>query len=290
LNALSGPAMTQVSTALGPIYVEDQGNAAQPTALLWPSLFNDHRMWDFQVAALRNAGWRTLALDPPGHGQSPGPGRRFTMGECVDLAIQVLDAAGVAAPVVLFGTSWGGIVAPRVALRVPHRVRGLVLTNTTAERPAYLTRANAILLTKLFAIGALDKTVDRLIMSLNLAPDTRLHQPSLGAHLATRYRSWDRRAVINSVRSVLVDRDGALDALSDVKVPALILSGAGDTILPSALSERIAARMPNARHVIVPGAAHLVPLEQPQAVNGLILDFLGQLLRTQEKAETRAGH
>ncbi|HEY2679036.1 MAG TPA: alpha/beta hydrolase [Steroidobacteraceae bacterium] len=271
--------MSIVSTILGPLYVDDQGSADLPAALLWPSLFNDHHMWDYQAVALRAAGWRTVALDPPGHGHSPGPGRRFTMDECVEAAVQVLDAIEVVAPVVLFGTSWGGIVAPRVALRIPNRVKALVLTNTTAERPTFLTRANAILLTKLLAIGAFDNTVDRLIMSLNLAPATRLREPMLAANLAARFRSWDRRAVIESVRSVLVDRDGALDALSAVHVPTLIVSGAEDTVLPSALSRRIAEKMPNARHVEVPGAAHLVPLEQPQAANELILNFLQQLPR-----------
>jgi len=267
--------MTTVSTLLGPIYVDDQGSADAPVALLWPSLFTDHRMWDHQVAALHAAGWRTLALDPPGHGQSPGPGRGFTMDECVEAAIQVLDATGVHSPVVLFGASWGGIVAPRLALRAPDRVRGVVAFNTTAERPTLLSRANSLLLTTLLAIPALDRMVDRMIMSLNLAPDTRLRQPTLGADLSARFRSWDRRAVIHTVRSVLVDRDGALDALAGVRVPTLIVSGKEDTILPSVFSRRIAQKMPNARHVEVPGAAHLVVLEQPQVANALILDFKG---------------
>jgi 3-oxoadipate enol-lactonase len=151
----------------------------------------------------------------------------------------------------------------------------LVLFNTTAEPPTLFSRANGTLLTKLLAIAVLDRIVDRLIVSLNLAPGTRLRQPKIGANLATQFRSWDRRAVINTVRSVLVDRDGVLDALSDVNVPALIVSGEQDTILPSDFSRRIAEKMPNARHVKVPGDAHLVALEQPQAANALILDFKG---------------
>jgi len=76
--------MPLIPTTLGPLYVDDQGLPGEPVALLWPSLFSDHRMWEAQIGLLRAAGWRTLALDPPGHGYSPGPGRLFTMEECAD--------------------------------------------------------------------------------------------------------------------------------------------------------------------------------------------------------------
>ncbi len=266
--------MRTANTILGPIYVDDQGSVGEPVAVLWPSLFTDHRMWDRQVAALRAVGWRTLALDPPGHGQSPGPGHPFKMDECAEAAVQVLDALGVLEPVVVLGTSWGGMIAPRIALRVPDRIRGMVLFNTTAERATAYDRMMNTLLTKMLAIGALDTLVNRMNVSLIFSPETRRSKPELGVELCKNYRSWNRREVINTVRSVLVDRDSTLDALHNVKPPALVVSGKEDTILPSSHSRRIAERLPNARHVEVAGAAHLVPLEEPDAANKLILDFL----------------
>jgi 3-oxoadipate enol-lactonase len=247
--------MATVPTILGDLYVDDQGNADEAVALLWPSLFTDHSMWRYQIPALRSAGWRTLALDPPGHGRSKGLERDFTMDECAEAAIQVLDALNVHSPVVVLGTSWGGMIAPRVALRAPDRVRGIVLFNTTAESATLYYRAQNTLLTKMLAISALDKLVDRMIVSLQLAPETRRLKPELGAELSRNFRSWNRRGVINSVRAVLVDRDSTLDALRNVKTPALVVSGKEDTIL--------------------------VPLEAPDAANTLILDFVAKLTRVQ---------
>jgi 3-oxoadipate enol-lactonase len=267
--------MTTVSTKLGDIHVDDQGAADQPAALLWPSLFTDHRMWRHQVAALRAAGWRTLALDPPGHGRSPGPAFTFTMDECADAALAVLDAAAVREPVVILGTSWGGFVAPRVALRAPDRVRGMILFNTSADTPALLMKAR--LLTKLLSIGAIRTMVDRMAVATLLAPDTRKREPEVGAELQRELGTWNRPAVIRTVRSVLVDRGPVIDSLPGVRAPSLIVSGGKDWLLPTALSRHIVDKLPNARHVEVPNAAHLVPLEAPQTANSLILDFVHQL-------------
>jgi 3-oxoadipate enol-lactonase len=269
--------MTTVDTTLGAVYVDDRGEPDEPTVLLWPSLFTDHRMWRHQIAPLRDAGWRTLALDPPGHGRSPGPGRGFTMDQCAQTAVQVLDAADVRAPAVVAGTSWGGFVAPRLAMLAPDRVSGMVLFNTSAERGTPVERIKATLLTKLLAIGALDTMTARTIVSGLLAPETRRREPELGADLAGPFLTWDRRRFIATVRSVLVDRDPVLDALAELKVPALIVSGKEDHTLPSFHSQRMAQKLPNARHIDVPGAAHLVPLEAPHEANPLILDFLRDL-------------
>ena len=269
--------MATVLTVLGDIYVDDNGNSDEPVALLWPSLFTDHSMWRNQVPVLRAAGWRTLALDPPGHGRSKGVDRHFTLDECADAALQVLDAINVRTPVFVLGTSWGGMMAPRMALRAPDRIRGMVLTNTTAETPKLFESLRARLLTMMLAISALDKIVDGMTASLMLAPETRRSRPELGAELTKTFRSWNRHGLINTVRAVLVDRDASLDSLPQVKAPALILSGKEDTILPSIYSRRIEEKLPKARHVQVPGAAHLVPLEAPDAANRLILDFVRDL-------------
>ena len=266
--------MTTVNTTLGSVYVDDRGGPDEPTALLWPSLFTDHRMWRHQIPPLREAGWRTLALDPPGHGRSPGPGRRFTMDECAEAAVQILDATDVRAPAIILGTSWGGFVAPRIAMLAPKRLTGMVLFNTSAERGTPIERIRATLLTKLLAIGALDKVTARLIVSGLLAPETQGREPELGADLAEQFLTWDRRRFITTVRSVLVDRDPVLDQLPELKVPALIVSGKEDHTLPSFHSQRMALKLSDARHIEVSGAAHLVALEEPDVANRLILDFL----------------
>ena len=266
-----------IATAMGSIHVEDDGAAHEPVAFLWPSLFTDHTMWDRQVPALRAAGWRTVAIDPPGHGRSFEPQRTFTMDDCADAVLAILDALQVDRPVVLMGTSWGGFVAPRVALRAPERVRGMVLFNTSAERAPLPGRLNATLLTWLLGVPVLDRTVDGMIANALLGPDSRIRDPALAPGLMRRFRSWNRAGAINTVRSVLVKRTAVLDRLGAIEAPTLIVSGAQDRILPTPLAQRIVGRLPKGRTVEVPGAAHLVPLEAPDKANRLMLDFLAAL-------------
>jgi 3-oxoadipate enol-lactonase len=156
----------------------------------------------------------------------------------------------------------------------------MVLFNTSAERGTPFERIRATALTKLMAISALDKRTARMIESGLLAPETQRQHPEIGADLADHMLAWDRRALITSVRSVLLDRDPVLDALAGVKVPTLVVSGTEDHTLPSIHSQRIAEHLPGARHVEISGAAHLVPLERPDEANSLILDFLKQMPQT----------
>jgi 3-oxoadipate enol-lactonase len=198
------------------------------------------------------------------------------MDECADAVVQVLDAMEIRKPIAMLGTSWGGMIAPRVALRAPERIDRMVLFNTTAERPSSLTRANAVLLTWMLGIKALDQVVNSILLSSILSQETRRRTPVIGRELIRTLRSWDRQRLITSVRSVLVDRDATLDALPKVKAAALVVSGGQDKILPSIFSSRIAEKLPRSQHVVVPGVAHLVPVEAPEAASKLISDFLRQ--------------
>jgi 3-oxoadipate enol-lactonase len=265
-------AMKTIPTGLGPIAYDDQGDAGLPVALLWPSLFSDHRMWEAQIGPLRAAGWRTLALDPPGHGHSPGPGRLFTMDECTAVALALIDTLPADVPVVMLGTSWGGMIAPRVAHARPGRLAGLVMTNTTAEAPDLKTRLTAKLLTVMLRIPAIDNMVDTMLLSMQLSEHARTEHPDIGRTYAARFRSYRRKPFIQAVDSVLVRRDAFLDKLHEVTTPTLVLSGADDMILPTAMNRRIADCMPNAEAIEIEGAAHLIPVERPEQTNALILD------------------
>lgn len=105
------------------------------------------------------------------------------------------------------------------------------------------------------AIGHLDELTSRMIVSGLLAPATR-HQSqkrppawstsAAGTDLAEQPLTWDRRAVIAAVRSVLIDRSAVLNALESIQAPTLVVLGKEDRTRPSIHSRDVVAKLPGA--------------------------------------------
>lgn len=269
--------MSFIETKLGPIYFEDTGDQTQPVALLWPSLFTDHSMYAAQIPLLHELGFRTIVIDPPGHGKSLGVNRLFTMDECVDIAFQLLDSRGVNTPVLILGTSWGGMVGMRMALRSPERVKGMILFSSTADMSTAFEKIRGTLLTTLLNIKSLDSLVDKMLSSLQLSAETRANHPEISPELNAKFRSWGRTNMIKTVRSVLIERDDLLERLKPLTAPVLTVTGKDDSLLPAPHSLRIVKRVVNGSHMEVAGAAHIVPLEQPEISNKIIIEFIKNL-------------
>src|SRR5690606_28893825 len=101
-----------VDTRLGKLFVEVRGEGTP--LCLWHSLLCDGGMWRHQVPALAER-YRVINIDAPGHGRSATVRAPFSLDDCVDAAITILDALEVEAAH-WAGLSWGGMVALRLAL------------------------------------------------------------------------------------------------------------------------------------------------------------------------------
>ncbi|WP_411088901.1 alpha/beta fold hydrolase [Streptomyces sp. 061-3] len=266
-----------VSTTLGPLHVQDAGPADGPVALLWPSLYSDgETSWGAQLAGLHALGWRTLLVDPPGTGGSAPASRRFTMEECGDAALQVLDDAGVDRAAFL-GLSWGGIMALRVALIAPHRVTALVLSNTTARGVNFGDRLKVRLITLVIRVGV-PGGLGRLVVGGMLSDYSRRHDTGFAPRFAETVNNLDTVGLALATRSVLGDRSEVIDALHRITAPTLVIAGAEDKALPQAPhSDDLADRIVGAQLVVLPRVAHLAPRERPSEVEALIKEFLAPL-------------
>lgn len=112
--------------------------------LVGKSLGTDLRMWDAVVAVL--PGWHHIRFAAPGHGLSATPLTDWHVTDLADDAATLLDHVGIDRAVI-GGCSMGGMISQAMAIRHPHRVRGLILSNPAAKigtADAWVARMDAV--------------------------------------------------------------------------------------------------------------------------------------------------
>jgi 3-oxoadipate enol-lactonase len=220
--------------------------------------------------ALGDAGCHAVALDLPGYGGSP-------MIEPYDMAGLATAVQGVIAYTpharcIVVGHSMGGMVAQEVVARWPRLVHGLVLSGTSAAfgKPGGEWQRQFLR----DRLGALDAGAGMPALAPSLAAgmaspraDTAAVQRC--AALMARVPEATYRAALTAI--VGFDRR---DALERIAVPVLLLVGEDDRNAPPALMQAMAARIPRAEYVCLPGVGHLANMEAPQPFNAALLDFL----------------
>jgi pimeloyl-ACP methyl ester carboxylesterase len=219
---------------------------------------SNHLIWNAQLAALADVA-HVHAPDLTGHGRSTGASRA-SIRAYADLVCAFLDALALERAIIV-GHSMGGAIAQTLALEYPARVLGLGLVGTGARlrvRPAFLD-------------GVLDDfpTTAHQITQAEFAPsaDERLKQLS-------------ENQLLECSPQVVHDDLAACDAfdviarVGEMLAPTLILCGREDQMTPVKYSEFLAAKIPHARLELIDGAGHLAMLEQPEAVNRALREWL----------------
>ena len=212
----------------------------------------------------RLPGHAVYSLDLPGHGKSGGAGRA-EVGAYADAVRDFAEALDLPA-LVLAGHSMGGAIAIELAVRYPARLAGLILVGAGAKlrvAPEILT-------------GILDDYVGSTELLAQWAYGEHV-DPNLLRLYTRRLREVDPR----TLRADFLACD-AFDRRADVSriaLPTLILCGDADRMTLVKFSQFLHEQIAGSQLVIVPGAEHMVMLEQPAAVAEAVARFLTSLAR-----------
>jgi pimeloyl-ACP methyl ester carboxylesterase len=257
------------------IAYEDTGDGAggdRPAIVLTHGFTLTLRMWDPTVDALTAAGWRVVTWDARGHGQTSTPDDPacYTLDAVVDDLTALLDHLGLRRPVI-GGLSFGGYLALAYWCARPDRVRALVLADCGPgyRNPQAREQWNRT---------AMERATD----IESRGAEALAGDPSAGSSPEVRARAGLERhrslpSLVHAVRGFLTQHDGrVMERIEQVDVPALVVVGEQDDPFRKA-SEVMAAKIPDARLVVIPGAGHVANLDQPEAFNRAMLDFLAGL-------------
>jgi len=172
----------------------------------------------------------------------------------------------------LAGIGLGGQVAIQIAARAPDRVERLCLiaTSPLPETPAMAAAREPLIVAA--RSGRLDDVLRDCLKPERLAPGPG--RPEVLGQFRTMGADLGVEVFVRQSRA-LQRRGDQQGSLAKCKVPALVLCGAHDTVLPVKRHEVMAALMPNATLKVLENSGALPPLEEPAAVTAILRDWLG---------------
>lgn len=248
-----------------------------PVLLLAHGFPVDRNIWAGQLTGLSSLR-RVIAPDLRGRGKSPAPSQDgWSIQDHADDLVETIEALD-AGPVDLAGLSMGGYVAFALVRQRPDLVRSLILVSTRAlqDPPEYQTgRKMTAERAERYGTRALaESMIDKLLTPR--APEA-VRQQVLAM--------FDAVPGTTSARDSLAMRDRAdlTSLLGSITVPTLVVEGAEEALLPAGSSSAMAAAISGAQMVCIPKAGHFAPIENPEAFNQAVEEFLNRVLRTSEE-------
>jgi pimeloyl-ACP methyl ester carboxylesterase len=254
--------MPQASLNGVSIHYEDSGSG--PAVFLTHGYAAAAAMWEPQRKPLDDAGYRLVTWDMRGHAETESPDDPAQYSEALTLADMagLMDTLGIEKAVV-GGLSLGGFMSLAFQLAHPDRVIALLLCDTGPGYRSDEARAKWNRMAERSAANFEEKGLDAAGRSPEVQAAVKLHRSAAG--------------LAHSARGMLAQVDSrVIDHLPEINVRTLIIVGERDEPYHDA-SRYMQSKIPGARLEIIPDAGHAANMDQPEAFNRVVLEFLTSL-------------
>ncbi|MDE3057386.1 MAG: alpha/beta fold hydrolase [Bacteroidota bacterium] len=253
-------------------YIDIGISTAMPVILIHGFPFN-HKMWMMpggQTESLAGM-YHVIAYDVRGHGESEVGDGMYSIEFFADDLLGLMDHLNVQQAVVL-GLSMGGYIALRAIQKKPERFKGLVLCNTRADADS-----NESKIKRAAAIRAIKTNGPRIFaqeMVKNLFAPLSFETKQNAVKLIESTIERTAPLALCGTELALAARVDSAPSLPAIKVPTLIMTGELDAIAPPETGKAMQEAIPNSDFFVIPQAAHLSNLENPDEFNRHVLEFL----------------
>ena len=248
--------------------IHGQG-AAKPWIVLSNSLGTNLTMWDPQIALLTSK-YQVLRYDTRGHGNSETPQGPYAMDDLVDDVIHLMDAKGIETADFM-GLSMGGMTGLGLALRHSDRISRVVCADGRADAPEPF---RAMWDQRIAAVSenGLEGIADGTLMTW-FTEEWRNNNPTELAQVKSMILGNDPAGYMACCRALK-----GLDYLKDlggVSIPMLFVGGDKDKGAAPDVMRAMADATPGGVFHEIVDAAHIANINQPEAFNASVTDFLG---------------
>jgi pimeloyl-ACP methyl ester carboxylesterase len=247
----------------------DPNPSGLKAVLLLHGLGANGSSWTLQFDPLIKSGFRPLAPDAPGFGDSPYDGKGWNIPRAAAIMAEFLLEMNIA-PSHVVGISMGGTIAQQLTLDFPQMVRKLVLVNTfSVLRPKRLS-GWLYFFQRFILVHSLGLPIQAKFVAGRIFPHE--DQQVLRDLLIDQISKADPRAYRAAMRSLGLFNSSK--RLSEINTPTLVVTSERDTTVPLESQRLLAERIMGAQQVVIPGAGHAVSVDHPEQFNKVLLDFL----------------
>jgi len=258
-----------MKTKEGRLSYEAVGDPSMPPLVFLHGIGGAARAWRGQLDFFRDR-YRTVAWDMPGYGGS-APLPTVSIATLADALQDFLQQVGAMKPT-LVGHSIGGMIVQQLLANHPDIASAIVLAQTS---PAFGKPdgnwQKAFIKARL---GPLDRGETLVSLAPSLVKELVGDDPDIsGMELARECMASVPEATYRATMLAMLGFDQR-NALKDIVVPTLLLSGSKDKNAPAPMMAKMATYIPSAKYVEFEGVGHLANLERPGAFNAALDSFL----------------
>lgn len=252
----------------------NDSGSGQPIVFLHAFPLN-RTMWAEQEAALSSQ-FRVITIDLRGHGESDAPLWHYSLDQAADDVRALLDHLSIA-QALFVGLSMGGYILLAFYRKYADRVKGMVLADTRAQADQPEGKAGRFQMAQIAYKQGPSAIADIMIPKL-LSPATIQSRPEIVQRVRTMIEGNQISGIAGDLMA-MAERPDSVPLLKRITCPTQIIVGELDQATLPADAKLMAEQIPHARLAVIPRAAHLANLEQPEAFTRLIEEFGSELTK-----------
>jgi len=251
------------------IHYLDPGDKDGKPVLLLHGLGVDGSSWTLQFPSMISSGFRPIAVDVPGFGNSKYGNKKWSI-ERVSMDLAEFMQEIRIFPAYVVGLSMGGTIAQAITLNYPDLVSKLVLANTFSVLRPKTLKGWMYFLQRFVLVQTLGLPVQAEFVAKRIFPNQ--DQEIIRQEMISQICNADPRAYRAAMRSL--GMFNSKKRLHEIKVPTLVITGAKDTTVHPTHQTQMTEWIPGARQVIMKEAGHAASVEFPDQFNELLINFL----------------